>query len=335
MQIREFSGEEYEHLAREIYVPMIARMDPDFCGRAAIQELGEAVTLFRSHWKGSMSAVRTARMAARASADDVMIFCINLSGQSEMLQNDRLAKWAAGTGILIEARSPYERISRTETRWLTLQFSRRLLPLHTAEITEACARSVDPAAPAMQMLSAYLVQLFKEADDLTAHQQLDAGHAAIDVLAMALRGVTPSVPRGDGSEEVLLEMMRTHVREHLADPDLRVEELARRHYVSVRQAYTLFERIGTTPGAYLREQRLLAAQAMLSDSRYDRLAIASIAVAVGVLDLRTFERAFRRQFGMTPGSCRHEHRHSGPAPATVQSECRNAAQESPDPLTSW
>ena len=334
MQIREFSGEEYEHLAREIYVPMIARMDPDFRGRSAFQELGEAVTLFRSHWEGSMSAVRTGRMAARASADDVMIFCINLSGRSRIHQNDRLAEWAAGTGILIEARSPYKRISRTETRWLTLQFSRQLLPLRTAEITEACARSVDPAAPAMQMLSAYLVQLFKAADDLTALQQLDAGHAAIDVLAMALRGIAPSVPCGDGSEEVLLEMMRTHVREHLADPDLRVEELARRHYVSVRQAYTLFERIGTTPGAYLREERLLAAQAMLSDSRHDRLAIASIAAAVGFLELRTFERAFRRQFGMTPGSCRHEHHHSGPASATVQSEMPHA-QESPDPLTAW
>jgi hypothetical protein len=47
VQIYEFSGEEYEHLAREIYVPMIARMGPDFRGRSAFQELGEAVTLCR------------------------------------------------------------------------------------------------------------------------------------------------------------------------------------------------------------------------------------------------------------------------------------------------
>jgi len=49
----------------------------------------------------------------------------------------------------------------------------------------------------------------------------------------------------------------------LSDPQLRVEELARRHRVSVRHVCTLFDRIGTTPGAYLREQRLLTAQAML------------------------------------------------------------------------
>jgi transcriptional regulator GlxA family with amidase domain len=175
---------------------------------------------------------------------------------------------------------------------------------------------MDPAAPAMQMLSGYLGRLFEVADDLAAPQRLDAGRAAIDLLAMALRDVTPSVPGGDGPEDVLLDMMRTHVREHLADPHLRVEELARRHHVSVRHAYTLFARIGTTPGAYLREQRLLAAQAMLSDPRYARLGMPDIAAAVGFLGLRTFERAFRRQYGMTPGGWRRAHRHCGPTPAT-------------------
>jgi AraC-like DNA-binding protein len=311
----EYSGEEFEDVAHEHFIPVTTRTRPNFHGRSAFQELGEAVTLCRSHWEGSISAVRTGRMTATASADNLMLFCTNLSGQCQIHQNDRFAKWAAGTGILIEGRSPYERISWTETRWLTLQFSRQLLPLRTAEITEACARSVDPAAPAMQVLSAYLGRLFDVADGLTAAQRLDAGRAAVDLLAMALRDVTPSVPGADGSAGVLLEMMRTHVRKHLADPELRVEELARRHHVSVRRAYSLFERIGTTPGAYLREQRLLAARTMLSNPRCERLAISSIAAAVGFRDLSTFERAFRRQYGTTPAGWRREHlHHSGPLP---------------------
>jgi len=166
---------------------------------------------------------------------------------------------------------------------------------------------MDPASPAMQVLSGYLDRLFEVADGLTAPQRRDAGRAAIDLVAMALRDVTPSVPGGEGSAGVLADMMRTYVRNHLADPELRVEELARRHHVSVRQAYTLFERIGTTPGAYLREQRLLAAQAMLSDPRHGWRRVSDIAAAVGfldlsTLDLSTFERAFRRQYGITPGS---------------------------------
>ncbi|GAA3066889.1 hypothetical protein GCM10010464_33930 [Pseudonocardia yunnanensis] len=190
MQILDFSGEELEDAAGEFAIPVIARTGPHFRGRAASQELGETLTLTRTHW-GQMSSVRTDRMTARASADNLMLFCIYI---------------------------------------------------------------------------------------------------------------------------VLLDMMRTHVREHLADPNLRVEELARRHHVSVSHAYTLFERIGTTPGAYLREERLLAAEAMLSGRGHDRLTISAVAAAVGFLDLRTFERAFRRRYGTTPSSWRSEHLPAGSAP---------------------
>jgi AraC-like DNA-binding protein len=307
VQILEYSGEEYEDVSGEIYIPLIARTGPDCRGRSAFHSLAEALTLSLLHWGAPMSAVRTDRMVARSSADNLMLFCINIAGaRGRVRQHDRFVELAAGTGVLAEARSRYERVSSTEARSLSLRFPRELLPLRTAEITEACARSVDPASPAMQMLSAYLDRLFKTADDLTALQRLDAGRAAVELLAMALRDVTPSVPGGDGSDHVLLEVMRTHVRDHLADPHLRVEELARRHHVSVRHAYTLFERIGTTPGAYLREQRLLAARAKLSDPRYAHLGMSAIAAAVGFPRHRSFEQAFRRQHGMTPGSWRLE-----------------------------
>jgi AraC-like DNA-binding protein len=306
MRILEYSGEELEHIASQSFVPVIARARPDHRGRVAYQELDEALTLMRwRHW-GQMSAVRTDRMAARASADNLMLFSVYMAGQGRVRQHDRCVELAPGTGVLAETRSRYELVTPAGARSLSLRFSRELLPLRTAEITEACARSMDPASPAMQVLSGYLGRLFEVADDLTAPERLDAGHAAIDLLAMTLRDATPSVPGGTGSDDVLLEMMRMHVRKHLADPDLRVEELARRHHVSVRHAYTLFERIGTTPGAYLRQQRLVAAQAMLSDPRHGGRRMSDIAAAVGFHELRTFERAFLRQYRMTPGSWRRE-----------------------------
>ena len=314
MQILEFSGEELEDVVGESLIPMIARTRPEYRGRVEFHELGEALALSRAHWEGPVSAVRTDRMAARAPGENMMLFCVHLAGQDHVCQNDRFAELTAGSGVLSQARSRWEWVSSTEARWLILRFARELLPLRTAEITEACARSMAPAAPAMQMLSAFLDRLFEVADGLTGQQRRDAGRSAVDLLAMALRDVAPSVPAGDGPEEVLLEMMRTHVREHLADPHLHVEELARRHRVSVRHAYTLFGRTGTTPGAYLREQRLLAAEAMLTDPRYARLGISRIAAAVGFLDVNTFQRAFRRQYGTTPTGCRREHLGSRPLP---------------------
>jgi AraC-like DNA-binding protein len=315
VQIHEFSGEEFEDVLSEFFIPVVVRSGPDFCGRVALEELDKGLTLSLTRW-GPRSAVRTEQMAANSSEESRMLFAVQVAGRGHVRQRDRFAGLETGTAVLAEARSAYKWASQTENRQLTLSFSRELLPLPTAEITEACARIVDPTTPAMQMLGAYLGRLFGIADSLTAAQRLDAGQAAIDLLAMALRDVVPSVPACDGSADVLLEMMRKHVREHLADPNLHVEELARRHHVSVSHLYTLFERIGTTPAAYLREQRLLAARVMLSDPRRARLATTDIAAAAGFVDRRTFERAFRRQYGMTPGNWRREHHHSESAPAT-------------------
>jgi AraC-like DNA-binding protein len=235
-----------------------------------------------------------------------------------VFQRGHFADLAAGTGVVVEARSPFEWVTPTESQYLSLASSRELLPLRDAEITEACARVMDPTAPAMQVLTAYLDRLFTLAGRFPVPQRLDAGRAAIDLLTMALRDVVPLVP--DGSAEVLFAMMLTHVREHLADPHLTVEELARRHHVSASHVYTLFERFGITPGVYLREQRLLAAQAMLSDPRYARLSMPDIAASVGFVECRTFLRAFRRQYGTTPASWRRAHCHSGTAPAVLEKE---------------
>jgi len=318
VHVQEFSHDELEDIGREM--PVIMQTRPGYRGRLALQGLGEAVTLSRTNSGGPLRTARTPRLATRTSGGNLLRFCVYAAGRGHVHQHDRFAELASGTGVLYEGGRPWELFSSAESQCMNLQFSRELLPLRTAEITEACARSVDPAGPAMQMLVGYLGRLFEVADDLTAGQRLDAGRAAIDLLAMVLRDVMPSVPGGDGPDDVLLEMMRMHAREHLADPHLRVEELARRHHVSVRHAYSLFARIGTTPGAYLREQRLLAAQMMLSDPRYARLGMSDIASAVGFGNLRTFERAFRRKYGMAPGGWRCEHCHPGSAPATSEQE---------------
>jgi AraC-like DNA-binding protein len=306
VQIQEVSGEELEDVARDFSMPVMIQAPPEYRGRLALQDLGKALTLSRTHHSGRLRTVQTPRLAATTAGDNPLRFCLHVGGRGRVHQHDRVAELASGSGVLYEGGRPWELVLPAGSLCMNMQLSRELLPLRSAEITEACARSIDPGTPAMQLLSAYLERLFEVADDLTAPERSDAGRAAIDLLAMALRDGTPSVPGGSGSDDVLLGVLRMHVRNHLADPDLRVEELARRHHVSVRHAYTLFERIGTTPGAYVREQRLLAAQAMLSDPRHGRRAMSDIAAAVGFHELRTFERAFLRQYGMTPSSWRRE-----------------------------
>src|SRR5262245_22337091 len=112
--MNEFSGEEMEHVAGELFIPVIARAGPDYRGRVALHELGEALTLTRTHCEGPVSAVRTDRMAARASADNLMLFSVHLAGRARFHQNDRFAEVTAGSGVLSEARSRWKWVTPTE-----------------------------------------------------------------------------------------------------------------------------------------------------------------------------------------------------------------------------
>jgi AraC-like DNA-binding protein len=306
-----FSGEELEQIARGSFMPVLAQTHPNSRGRLESQDLGTGSVLLHASFGGAMHTLRTDRMAARTSGSDLMVFCVHMAGRGHVRQHERVAELSAGSGVLYEARSQWELVSPAESQSLALQFSRELLPLRAAEITAGCARSLDSRSPGFQMLSSYLRQLRALAGSLTAEQRLDAGHAAINLLVMALRDSMPAVIGDPGSSTVVVGMLRSHVRAHLADPHLSVAELARRHHMSVRQVYALFQRIGTTPGDYIRQERMLAAQRMLSDSRQERLAVSAISAAVGVPDVRTFERAFRRQYGTTPAAWRRERSRAG------------------------
>jgi AraC-like DNA-binding protein len=275
-------------------------------------ELGDGIGLHE--FRLAPLRVRT-RNRAIGTGPDVLLFCVHVDGPGRVLQHDRAAELTRGAGVLYEARSPFEIVYPERMTSVTLTFPRELLPVRSGKITEFSVRTLSARAPAMRLLAGYLGQLGELAPDLTAGQRGDAVGPAIELLEMAMRDMDVVVPGGDAGAEVLLGMMCQHIRGHLGDRRLSVAELARRHHVSERHVHALFARIGATPGGFIREQRLLAARSMLANPGNDTRSVADIAAVAGFAGLTTFERAFRRQYGMTPGRWRREHRAASRATA--------------------
>jgi AraC-like DNA-binding protein len=138
----------------------------------------------------------------------------------------------------------------------------------------------------MRMLTTYLRELHTVA--LPAAVQ-----PAIDLLALTLR--TPADPA---------EALRDYLGANFAESELTVAELARRHHLSPRRVHEIFAATGATPAAYLRTLRLLAARDALADPHRSGQTVARIAKAAGFPELRSFERAFHREYGMSPGTFR-------------------------------
>jgi AraC family transcriptional regulator len=94
-----------------------------------------------------------------------------------------------------------------------------------------------------------------------------------------------------------------HIESRLPE-HLTVAEVARTVGISHNHLTRLFRaEVGTTVVAYLRRRRLERARHLLREST---LAIPAIAAAVGIPDLQAFNKACRREFGLSPRAVRVE-----------------------------
>jgi AraC-like DNA-binding protein len=129
-----------------------------------------------------------------------------------------------------------------------------------------------------------------------------------------LLAVTCGAAAGEHKESIRaarLEEAKRYIGLHLADPELTPEKAAGALKVSVRQLHLLFEPSGTTFGQYVVRRRLEECRAALMNPISSR-SVTDVAFAWGFNNLWTFNRNFRRAFGITPGEMRRD----APAPGS-------------------
>jgi AraC-like DNA-binding protein len=94
-------------------------------------------------------------------------------------------------------------------------------------------------------------------------------------------------------------------------------ELARFLGISQRQLQRVFRsRLGCTPQAFLREERLQAAERLL----HSAASVKEVAYSLGFCQQSQFSRDFKKRFSRRPSALQRAGRStSGPAPTTTQS----------------
>jgi threonine/homoserine/homoserine lactone efflux protein/AraC-like DNA-binding protein len=133
-----------------------------------------------------------------------------------------------------------------------------------------------------------------------------AGDPVHDLIGLAL-GVTrdaAEIAAGRGSRAARLRAIKADIAQNL-EGDITAADLSLRHRISPRYIRKLFEGENMSLSKFVLGQRLTRVHRMLADPRFADRTIADIALAVGFGDLSTFNREFRRRFGMTPSDVRH------------------------------
>ncbi len=247
---------------------------------------------------------RTAAHIARGGLDHYQ-FILCLQGQMRFTSGRRDITLRSGDVCLIDMAQP----NRT---WLTgdgddrprltsLIVARSVLAPRLAHPDSATATLLPADDRPARLLADQFAALWQlpETDDAATVIE-----AMFDVVAEAAgRSTDAKGDVGRAERKLLLVAIKHHIDAHLETGSLNADDLGRRFNISRASLYRLFGPDGGL-ARYVQDQRLNRALRMLISPSARSQRLIDLAVEFQFSGDSTFVRAFRKQFGLTPGEIR-------------------------------
>jgi acetamidase/formamidase/AraC-like DNA-binding protein len=128
-----------------------------------------------------------------------------------------------------------------------------------------------------------------------------------ELLIAAFTGTeAPPLSGGIDRRKSALQRLMQTIEARLPDTELTLAGLAESEGMSVRAVQKLFQRENLSFAQYVRRRRLQRTAQDLLDPQQSKLLVADIGFRWGFTDPAHFSRAFREQYGMTPGMFREQ-----------------------------
>lgn len=271
--------------------------------RIGVWDIGTA-NVFTTRSSG-IRLLRTPRLA-RDEAAPVVALSVQQAAHGHHEQLARRDTVAPGELMVVDLSAPYDFSWAGDGAAGCLQIPIDQLGL-PVDLVRRAAGSLR-ASPLYDLVTSHVAHLARDADRLSADPAAAAlGTASIE-LARALFVSAADADRGSRAvlAETLLTQVRAHIRQHLADPDLRPATIAAALNVSLRYLYKVCARADVSLEQWIIEERLRGAREELArpDSRHRT--IAAVARRWGFSDPTHFARRFRARYGVTPRDWRRQ-----------------------------
>ncbi|MFF9070231.1 helix-turn-helix domain-containing protein [Streptomyces sp. NPDC014891] len=246
-------------------------------------------------------ARRTRRLIACADNEDFVVVKLLSRGGARVEQDARDNAVRPGQLFVYDMARPIRLALPEPFQTKSLVLPRAVLGLDESDISRITALPLGPESAIGGILSPLLAQLVDTAEacpepvgELIARNVIDL----LTVLADEQRGAdTMESPSG---ARVLLTRIRAFIDDHLADPDLTPELVARAHHVSVRYLHKLFETEGITVSRLIQRRRLEECRRTLARRDAADTTIAGVAHRWGFTSASHFSRVFRTAYGQSP-----------------------------------
>jgi AraC-like DNA-binding protein len=241
------------------------------------------------------------------NGDDDLLIGVNFGGCSTARQRDRDLLLGDGDAfVATRDANGFTIIRPTPTRFVACRVPREAVAPLVGRIDNIPLRLVPPRSEALTLFVTYARAIADALPLATPELQRLAVTHMHDLIAATIGATRDgrAIAEGRGIAAARLRSIMTDINANLADGDLSVAEVARRHRVTPRYIHKLFENEGLTFSSFVLGQRLSRAHRMLSNPRLAGRNISSVAFDVGFGDLSYFNRAFRRRYAATPTEIR-------------------------------
>ncbi|KVD46798.1 hypothetical protein WS61_09870 [Burkholderia sp. ABCPW 11] len=176
-----------------------------------------------------------------------------------------------------------------------VKIPRSLLSERVKSAERIAATSVDVGSPA-GMLVRSLVRECINGYLETPHHDVRVTNGLLEILAAAIESNLPS--EACGRFDIALSNIKQYIEDHLSESELNVQQIAKRHSVSVRTLNRMFASEGTTAINWIWTRRLASSYKILSEGKVRQ--VSQAAFDCGFNDLSHFSRAFKKRYGRLP-----------------------------------
>ena len=303
-------------LASEIYNNMVIDADAEgaFSAEMVRARLGD-LSLMSAH-SAPAQVSRSSDPQRNARGLGVFDLHFQLVGRSLNAQSGREALLEAGDFTLCDASRPYQVRFDEANHMLCIKVPMAALAQRLGDVDALICKPMSGRAGAGAMLSSFLSSLWPQidqAEDMSWGETVS--EVILDLLTLAYRPLSEAPAQVSGRLQWMAKA-RGVIDQHICDPELSVAAIAAAIGVSPRYVQMLFAAEGTTPSAFIQDQRLRLAAEQLR--RPGAPCITEVAMAVGFNDLTHFGRAFRKRYGVAPRDYRDGARNGRLQPAAEQ-----------------
>jgi AraC-like DNA-binding protein len=226
-------------------------------------------------------------------------------GKINVLQAGKTLVTNAGAGAIFCATESYDLECIGEIRSFYLELPRK-------EFADRFANDRIPVAATMgtgrglgRIAAEFCSMLASEGAGLDAEVRARLGDELMDVIALALDAGNGDEPSADHAvQQARLRSVKAWIEEHLTDPHLSLEAIAKNNGISLRHLHYLFRLTDMSASEWVWDRRLQRSYDVLTRPELGNLSVTEVAYRLGFNSSSHFSTAFRRKFGIRPSDVR-------------------------------